>query len=155
MNKSHLTAISRNKMSGPMRRLVADGLVKGRAMDFGCGRGFDADALGIDSYDPHYNPTLPVGDFHTITCNFVLNVIETIEGKRAVLAKIDRRLSSDGYAYIAVRNDKKSLKGFTSKGTWQDRTVLSLPVVAKTSGFTIYRMAKWQSNCTILQEVTK
>ena len=138
MNKAHLTAISRKKPSAPMRALETAGRIVGRVLDYGCGRGYDACHYGAESFDPHYQPVMPSGRFDTIVCNFVLNVIESEQTRQSVLLDIKSRLGRNGRAYVTVRTDKKSLNGYTSKGTWQGRVVLDAPVVAKGSGFETY-----------------
>ena len=52
MDNSHKTAIKRNKLSAPMRYLSENNLLKGDLLDYGCGRGDDADLLSMDKYDP-------------------------------------------------------------------------------------------------------
>lgn len=142
MNKRHLTAISRSVMSTPARYLNEHSLLKGRALDFGCGKGKDAQELGIEGYDPHYRPAKPQGQFDTIMCNFVLNVIEDSAERQIVLHEIMSLLSDDGVAYVSVRNDRKNLNGWTKKGTWQGFIELDLPVVKRTSTFVMYRLKK-------------
>ena len=51
MNKSYKTAKSRQTLSVPMRYLRL--CLNGRLLDYGCGKGSDADALGMEKYDPH------------------------------------------------------------------------------------------------------
>ena len=140
MSKAHLTAIARTTASQPMKRLYELGRLYGRALDYGCGRGYDADEFGMDRYDPHYQPVKPEGLFATITCNYVLNVIESHEARMTVLRDIQARLVPGGKAYITVRADKKALIGTTSKGTWQGYITLDLPVVTKRAGFVTYEL---------------
>jgi 2-polyprenyl-3-methyl-5-hydroxy-6-metoxy-1,4-benzoquinol methylase len=48
---SHLTAKERDRPSFPTRRLFSEGLVTGRVLDFGCGKGADVSFLqesGVD-----------------------------------------------------------------------------------------------------------
>lgn len=140
MSVAHLTAISRKTISQPMQKLASK--LIGRTLDYGCGRGYDATQLGLEQFDPYYQPNMPSGQFQTIVCNYVLNVIESLDEKRQVLADIQSRLSADGIAYISVRNDRKALRGQTSKGTWQDETVLDLPIVCKNSNHVTYALSK-------------
>jgi hypothetical protein len=139
---SHKTAMSRNKPSAPMVRLKGSGRLVGNMLDYGCGKGYDASHFGMDSYDPYYQPVMPLGTFDTITCNFVLNVIESPEAREAVIADIRSRLSRDGRAYITVRTDKKRLNGYTSTGSWQGLIVLDMPIVSRGSGFVTYCTGK-------------
>jgi hypothetical protein len=151
-DKAYLTAISRKKLSNPAGWLDRAGFLQGRTLDYGCGRGGDAERLGCEGYDPHYAPERPVGPFTTIMCNFVLNVVEDDCERHAILTRIDSLLGPKGIAYITVRNDHKALNGETSKGTWQGLVVLGLPFVRKTSGYKTYIMQKGQSGCTIKVE---
>jgi len=140
MSKTHLTAIGRTTVSQPTKYLLGRNLIDGRTLDYGCGRGFDAKALGIESYDPYFQPDMPDGDFDTIICNYVLNVISDLTSRTIVVDLISRKLAPGGVAYISVRNDRKNLNGFTSRGTWQGLVVLTLPVVTSNANFTMYRL---------------
>ena len=42
-DKSHLTAIGRNRRSAPAASLEKEGLIVGTVLDYGCGRGKDVD----------------------------------------------------------------------------------------------------------------
>ena len=125
MNKSHLTAIKRKTLSLPMQWLVDNGHIKkgDNGLDYGCGRGDDADALYFAGYDPHHrNVDLNAGGsdkafFDVVTCNYVLNVIEDKNDRFAVECNLIFRARRK--AFISVRNDIKLLNGHTSKGTWQ------------------------------------
>jgi hypothetical protein len=112
----HKTAIARTSPSAPMKWLAANDRIVGRALDWGCGRGYDAETYGMESYDPHYKPVLPGGAF------------------------VQYKLTDTGKAYITVRNDKRALRGTTSKGTYQCHVILRLPVVRSTAGFVTYVM---------------
>lgn len=140
--KSHLTAISRNKASAPMTYLAVGGFFNSHSiLDYGCGRGFDADTFGLVKFDPHYFPQEPEGKFDIITCNYVLNVCLPSQ-QNEVIAKIHSLLAVNGVAYITVRRDVKN-EGFTSRGTYQRNVVLDLPVVVEKKGqFCIYKLTK-------------
>lgn len=136
---AHRTAIVRKTLSAPTKYLEARGKLVGRVLDYGCGRGFDADTLDIEAFDPYYRPERPDGQFDTIICNYVLNVIEDAE-VAAVLSAIHFLLLSGGIAYIAVRRDVK-VEGWTKKGTFQVNRVLNFPVEYEKKGaFIIYRL---------------
>ena len=137
-DKKHRTAIGRTTLSLPARFLVANELLTGLVLDFGCGRGDDAKELGIDKFDPFYYPQKPEQKaFDTVMVNYVANVLEDdeipefLEDVRAVLKK-------GGKAYISVRRDVKK-EGWTSKGTYQRNVELDLPVV-ETKSKGKYRM---------------
>lgn len=140
-NGSHRTAIKRKTLSTPTRYLLEKGLLQGRLLDYGCGRGFDCDFLKCDGYDPHYRPQPLTVKYDTIFCNYVLNVLPTEEERSEVLDQIALLLVEGGQAYIAVRSDKKSLNGWTSRGTFQTFVDLDLPVVVKASAYLIYSLA--------------
>lgn len=152
-DKSHKTAISRKALSAPAGWLDRAGYLQGRVLDYGCGRGGDAERLGCEGYDPHYRTDWPVGTFRTIMCNFVLNVVRHEDARRAVLATVEDLLDDDGCAYITVRTDRAACKGETSIGTWQGLVTLGLPVVRRGSGYRIYLLRKGQSDCTMKAEV--
>jgi hypothetical protein len=137
----HRTAISRKAPSVPMRWLASGSRIIGRALDYGSGRGYDAKHYAMESYDPHYSPVMPPGLFDTITCNYVLNVVESHEERALIVKDIRTRLAPGGRGYITVRNDSKALNGRTSKGTWQGLVTLPLPIIRKCAGHITYEVA--------------
>ena len=146
MNKAHLTAISRKKPSAPMKWLFDNygPMLKGVMLDYGCGRGFDADYYGLKKFDPHYFPC--VGDFaftkfDWVFCNYVLNVIADEEERYKVIDRIRNLLKKSGAAYFTVRKNVKK-EGFTSIGTFQANVELYLPIVKETSDYCIYKLEK-------------
>lgn len=147
MNKPHKTARARKTLSAPAQFLQQQGLLKGRVLDYGCGRGFDADTLGIHGYDPHWRPKLPRGQFDTVLCTFVLNVLPTVEERQKVLESIEAlmrhntRRGCKARAYITVRADVAELKGWTAQETWQGLIKLNFPVVHQCKGWVMYLMA--------------
>lgn len=145
-NKSHLTAIKRKSSSLPCKYLFGERKLlpwlSEHVLDYGCGRGFDADFFGVRKYDPHYFPTRPEGSFNFIYCNYVLNVIEDPMERAKVLEDISSLLNTNGVAYISVRNDRAQLNGITGKGTWQGYIELDLPVEKKCAGYVMYRLTK-------------
>jgi hypothetical protein len=77
-------------------------------------------------------------------------------GRSGVSATDSRRNPAlKSCAYITVRNDRKGLKGKTSKGTWQGLVTLNLPIVRKTSGYITYFISKCHSDCTMKAEVLR
>lgn len=100
-------------------------------LDFGCGRGDDARNLqkhkeryAVWGWDPYW-PPVPVpglktpNKFKTVLCTYVLNVLPTRTAMLNALEEATKRLKRDGYLVVTVRNDRKALKGWTKKGTWQ------------------------------------
>jgi hypothetical protein len=131
------TAMGRKKPSLPMQELKKRGLLTGRMLDYGAGRGFDADHFGMEKYDPTYWPKRPDHRFDTITCNYVLNVVPP-EAEDEILADIEELLEPGGTAYITVRRDVKGA-GLTGSGTYQRWVSLDLPILADRRGaFTTY-----------------
>lgn len=131
MRAPHLTAIRRNTPSAPARWLRERGLILGRVLDYGCGRGRDADELGCDRYDPHWAPTEPVGPYDTVLCTYVLNVVPA-EDEDAIVGRIKTLLSPGGRAYVAVRRDLREW------GEGQRLVVLPEPVLHEDSRFCLY-----------------
>ena len=148
MNLSHKTAIKRKGLSAPTEWLRSEGLIKGRILDYGCGRGSDAILLLntfplIERYDPYYFPFTPKRKYDTIICNYVLNVIPDVYDRLEVLKGLRGLIKKGGVIYISVRRDKKNLKGYTRSGTWQGLVELDLPVVYEKRGsYIIYRLGK-------------
>ncbi len=106
---SHLTLKERDAPSFPCKRLMQMRLISGRVLDFGCGSGIDVTFMksnGFDvlGYDPHYFPIPPAGQFDTILCTYVLNVLLPDEQVQVIMA-ISELLKPGGKAFITVRRD--------------------------------------------------
>jgi len=136
------TAIVRKKPSVPMQWLHNNSLLKGRVLDYGCGRGFDVKYYKIDGYDPRWNVKLKKRKYDTITCNFVLNVVWPIE-QFQIIDHIKHLLKKNGKAYFTVRRDIK--KGYmVNRGNYPQRIVeLEFNSVCHKAGrFEIYEYQK-------------
>lgn len=83
------------------------GLLTGRVLDYGCGRGYDCDTLDFEGFDPYWRPELSSGRFTTIICNYVANVLPTDEERLELVTHIYCLLEEGGTAYITVRRDIK------------------------------------------------
>jgi len=142
-DNSHKTAKKRATLSRPMRYLHEKGLLRGKLLDYGCGRGDDAERLSMDKYDPCYFSGRPIAlSYDTITCNYVLNVIKDESSRKAVLSRILRCLKPGGTAYISVRRDKFR-EGVNARGTFQATVELDLPVLVEKKGkFITYILKK-------------
>jgi len=140
-HKSYLTAIARNELPKPTRWLMDAGLIRGRVLDFGCGKCYLINPIEWDSYDPNFYTEGIYPPYDTIICNYVLCVLPRAE-RVPVLKRIHEALRSDGKAYITVRNDRpKQGWGTSSRGTYQGRvSKLNLPVIYECHGFRIYQM---------------
>lgn len=127
--KTHLTAIVRKRRSIPAAKLFKAGLIKGKVLDYGCGRGADVkfykNAVG---YDPYYRPDLKVltKQYDTVICTYVANILNYEERKKLyrVLRKLGRNI------FITVRRNIKK-DGFTNKGTYQETVYIDQEVKAK------------------------
>ena len=140
-NRSHLTAIARSRPSAPMAFLNKDHRLVGRTLDYGCGRGVDVDAFGMDGYDPHYSPKRPEGLYDTIVCNYVLNVVTRNEQEQ-ILRDIRGLLADNGIAYVTVRRD--ITKNYRTKNSVQRVVRLPYPVIRETLGYCIYYVTKYE-----------
>jgi 2-polyprenyl-3-methyl-5-hydroxy-6-metoxy-1,4-benzoquinol methylase len=129
---AHKTAITRNKLSVPTRILRDKSLLVGRVLDYGCGKGFDAVEVGAESFDPFFQPDMPEGQFDTVYCNYVLNVVEPVT-EPSIIEGIRAKLRPGGRAYLTVRRDIKT-EGITSKRTFQRNVTLDLPVLCEKKG---------------------
>ena len=115
---SHKTAIKRKKLSAPMRWAIDKGHISYPLLDYGCGHGGDIFWLGCGAkgYDPHYQPYLPAGEFATVTCNYVINVVkpqERLEAVRAAWSKV----APNGVLMISARPQSDVLQA-AAKGSW-------------------------------------
>ncbi len=144
-DKSHYTAIQRTKLSAPARYLLEHDLLKGRILDYGCGRGdlvSFAYREGMRQYDPYwFNEPLKKADFDTVYCGYVLNVLPK-EKRLEVLVNIIVFLKEGGKGYVAVRRDVKK-EGRRKCGTEQYNVVLpGHEVLVENRSFAIYVLTK-------------
>lgn len=130
---SHKTAISRTKLSKPMTMFENTGLLLGRVLDYGCGKGKDVELLGIEGYDPYFFPEKPIGKFDTVTMNYVINTISDHRGRMDAIRGAWSYVDIGGMLIVTSRttteiynNAKRSDwveqegRGYiTSKGTFQ------------------------------------
>ena len=118
MQTAARTAISRISPSAPTTWLAAQGLLNGRVLDYGCGRGFDCAHYGFIGYDPFWRVEDPGDNFDTIICQYVLNVLRDPIERQAVVDDVMCRLGPDGIAYFVVRRDLKK-SSLRKNGSWQ------------------------------------
>lgn len=146
INHPYLTAIKRQDLSVPARKLLDKGLLRGRILDYGCGLGFDTDELkrrgfDITGYDYYYRTDFPEGKFDTIFCIYVLNVLEPY-AQAEVMMNVSNLLKPKGTAYYAVRRDLKEegfrLHAIHKEYTFQCNVVLPFKSIAATSSYELY-----------------
>jgi len=114
--QSWKTAIKRNKLSKPVQ--IYEDLLVGKILNYGAGHGEDTEFLRLKGYDIYsYDKYFPSDadlntTYDTIICNYVLNVIPTLQERIEVLKHIRSLLKPDGYAYITVRHltESKTIK---------------------------------------------
>tara|TARA_Y100000310_G_scaffold269442_1_gene282629 strand:+ start:20 stop:466 length:447 start_codon:yes stop_codon:yes gene_type:complete len=142
---SHNTAISRKGASSPLLSLEKMGLINGKILDYGCGKGADerylsSKSMSIDSYDPFWNPIdLKRNMYDTILCTYVLNVVEE-KDEQELISNILKHLKKNGKAYLSVRRDIKK-EGKTSRG-YQRNVSLDYPVVKeRKNNYCIYELS--------------
>lgn len=116
-------------------------LVRGRALDYGCGHGLDANTFGWDAYDPYYRPVKPAGPYDTIVCTYVLNALSR-NNRTRVLMRIRELLAGEGTAYLAVPRDLPRAGKLGVHHSLQNFVVLTLPVVHTDDKLEIYVMSK-------------
>lgn len=139
---AHKTAKARTGASAPVKWLVARGLLVGRVLDHGCGKGDICkftDIENAEQYDPTWHPRRPQGVFDTVYSGFVLNTMPEAE-RGMVINDIKRYLAPGGTAYIAVRRDVRQ-EGLTRTGSEQYNVVLPFPKLYELNGkYAIYTM---------------
>ena len=139
---SYMSAITRKTISAPAKWLKAEGLVLGTTLDYGCGKGSDAEVLGADKYDSYYFPHEKLRkQYRTILCTYVINTIENDKSKLAAIRDVQSMLTKTGVSYVTVRRDIK-IDGPTAKGTYQETVKLNLESIHKTAGYEVYKLVK-------------
>jgi hypothetical protein len=138
------TASPRTGPSVPARYLKEKGLLVGRLLDYGCGRGQDVKEYHMCGYDPHWSPDPKVlvrGRYHTITCSYVLNVVHE-DMQPLVIKDIINLLAPGGKAYFTVRRDIKERR-MTRPTTLQRPVYLALPTLVDDTKFCIYEKTRY------------
>ena len=117
------TAISRKKISVPLRICLETKLPEGDWLDFGCWRGDDVSNISlfrsnIYGFDPYWQPEFELlsRNWSVISCVYVLNVVETHNERIQVLRFIFERARNA--LIVAVRCDGSGEK-LTNINTFQ------------------------------------
>ncbi len=118
-----------------------------RVLDYGCGRGQDADTFGWQKYDPNWFPEHPLsnplieGGYDYIYCIYVLNVLPDPDDRAFIIRDLERLLSDQGVAYIAIRADTKIDK-VKHQIRINEADHPGLEVIEKNSRFLIWKVMK-------------
>ena len=90
----HLTALSRDRLSAPLRFLETFGFLNGSfsVFDYGCGKGDDLkylQSINVPSngWDPHFRPNDPLIPADFVNLGFVINVIEDLAERQYALTR--------------------------------------------------------------------
>jgi hypothetical protein len=90
----HLTALTRDRLSAPLRFLENFGFLNGSfsVFDYGCGKGDDLKYLNAinvsaNGWDPHYRPNDPLVPSDFVNLGFVINVIEDLAERQYALTR--------------------------------------------------------------------
>jgi hypothetical protein len=135
-------AIRHFEVSDPVKVLQNKGLLLGQIIDYGCGRGFDADHFGWDGYDPYYRQEKPTGEYDTIICNHVANIL-TRKSRHKMFESINGLLAEGGVAYIIVSRRIPEIGKMGLRKRIQNYIVLTLPSVHVAEGeYEIYKLNK-------------
>ena len=138
------------ELGGAMRRahpsvgatwLTSQGLAKPRVLDFGCGFGFDADHYGWEAFDPYYRQVPFEGDYQTIVCNHVLNML-TRTSRLQTIERIQNLLSESGVAYLIVPRNIPERGKLALRKRIQNYVRLELPVAYQDKQLVIYSMTR-------------
>lgn len=132
------SAISRKTMSKPTQWLLKNNLIKGKTLDFGCGKGKDADLLKCDRYDPYFFPNPPKNKYDTIICQYGLNILPP-KKRIKTINQMKNLINKNGSIFITVRRDIKTIK--KGKGnTKQYPVYLNLRSIYHNANFEIYKV---------------
>lgn len=119
---SERTAISRSKPSRPLKAALHMGAIKGRVLDFGCGKGKDIEELErlgykVKGYDPNFRPKKVTGRFQTVLMTYVVNVLQVKE-RDAAIQKAWGYVKKGGRLVVTARSEREIL-AIAEKGNWK------------------------------------
>ena len=110
------TALSRTSPSVPTRTLHKKGLIQGKCLDVGCGKGFNVKWLkehgihieGYDKFNEEFkNEELLNDKYDTVICDYVFNVVPDLNEHKELLEKL-KNIGEN--IYISVRSDDKAIR---------------------------------------------
>jgi hypothetical protein len=134
-------APNRVALSKTARVLIERKLVRGRVLDYGCGKGFDADDQGWEAYDPYYRSVEPTALYGTIIVNHVANIL-TRDSRAKLLERVTALLAEGGKAYVSVARNIPESGKHGSRHRIHNYVVLTLPSVYADDEEEIYCLAK-------------
>jgi hypothetical protein len=150
MNKSHLAAPIRQRMSCLSRKMLNMGLLEKSEthLDYGCGYGKDVEELiklGYQStgYDPYYFPQYPK-KADIVTLGYVLNVIDNFQERRETLIKAWELTNKHLIISTNIKGGKGSLNEKTTIETFR-KSFTSIELkgfVESTLGYELIRIDK-------------
>lgn len=154
MTNSYKTAISRKFLSAPMSWLYKHFVFENPRLDYGCGKGTDADIIGMDKYDPHFFPQITRSKlarykYNIITCIYVLNTIPDSFARMQVITNVKKLLRQYGTAYFAIRAENQCPNSYTKIGTWQGYHIeelefLNAERIYQDKRFEIWKLKRFQ-----------
>lgn len=141
-NPNWHSARGRRQPSSPAKWVVSHGkvLCGPQTLDYGCGRGADADAFKWDRYDPYFAPEKPTRKYNYVVCFFVLNVVP-LEEEKKIIKRVLGLLSPTGVAYFAVRRDVGMYQS-NPKGYKQRNVILPYPAIRSDKQYCLYEVRK-------------
>jgi hypothetical protein len=150
----HRTAIARTGPSAPHRAWKQAGLLGGRVLDYGSGRGADCKATATRCYDPnHPDPKVrqaPPDDYDAVTLTYVLNVLPPTERKEALQAAA-RRVRRGGHLLVAVRGQSDGGHQAAQAG-WERHAD---GFVQRTTDGAVQRFQRFYTDAGLAREVEK
>jgi DNA phosphorothioation-associated putative methyltransferase len=161
----HRAALSRKKLSRPIRLALENGLIaeESKVFDYGCGRGDDLKglkALGIEAFgwDPKYRPDEEKREADVVNLGYVVNVIEdpneradtlreawTLTNKALIVsARLTAGLKGTKYqnyrdGYLTRRGTFQKLYEQHELRDWIEKTIGDIAVAVGPGIFFIFR----------------
>jgi len=141
---SEKSAISRSVLSAPARYIEKHHFWDEQTaiLDYGCGKGADANHLDTARYDPFYFPNPTSSKYYIILCTYVLNVVDE-PTQVNILKDIQNLLYPGGIAFISIRRDiPKGVTEIKGKEYSQRYVTLDATTYHKTNNYETYIITK-------------